>query len=522
MPLTRPHKEYVLDYINPIDPHLIRVDRAFGNFLWLLKNNGRPVKASKKSVMLVRELADKVSMDKKHFKGLEGDRKEILGKWMASDFADIVQSRSKELSGEAVLAGLLPLHLDVVKLRHPTYARDYGTSRYIYNVAKNSQPLMEELKSFFGVDIHEKQVGPEIDIETLFLVLLLANFWDDPSSTKREPDYGPLCAGEAAIFIDDLLRVLVYRNYIPRREIIRYLLTLTSFHLALSTLKTIKVVNGICESGNKCKDCRPNTLLLDPTPGCGYRLDIFVDLTEQKDFGYELARRKVQQHYAELSKYMKNYIQLKKLDEFAQKRLEEGQWKKSVMGLLDLKGHPKAAGYFEGRIDDLVEPEPGEEINTDLDRIRKLNLDPVDTYVEMLYSLLHKRTIPRYRKMLDSFCGKNLDTGFLRAGKGKIGRRYYLGSELLETLVQVSVLDYQHGHLKQRGITIKDFVEWLKNRYGILIDEYGETVENAEIAQAMSKNYGALKDRLRQLGFYADLSDASNSQRIQPRYKVVR
>jgi len=218
---------------------------------------------------------------------------------------------------------------------------------------------------------------------------------------------------------------------------------------------------------------------------------------------------------------MKNYIRLKKLDEFAQKRLEEGQWKKSVMGLLELEIHPKIDGYFEGRIDDLVEPEAGEEINTDLDRIRKLNMDPIDRYVEMMYYLTYKRLISQYRKMLDSFCGKNMDTGFLRAGKGKIGRRYYLGSELLETLVQISVLDYQHGFLKQRGKTIKDFVEWLKNRYGILIDEYGEAVENAEIAQAMSKNYDALKDRLRQLGFYADLSDASNSQQIQPRYKVV-
>jgi hypothetical protein len=522
MPLTSLHKKYVLDYINPIDPHLVRVDRAFGNFLWLLKNNGRPVKASKKSVMLVRELAEKISLDTKHFNGLEGDRKEILGKWMASDFADVVQSRSKELNGEAVLAGLLPLHLDVVRLRHPTYARDYGTSRYIYSVARNSQPLMEELKSFFGVNIHEKQIGPEIDIETLFLVHLLDNFKDDPSSLKQEPYYPPICTGETAIFIDDLMRVLAYRNYIPRREIIRYLLTLTSFHLALSTLKTVKIVNGICMSGEGCKDCRPNTLLMDPTPWCEYRLDIFVDLTEQKkDFSYELARRKLQQHYAELSKYIKNSIRLKKLDEFAQNRLEDGQWMKSVMGLLALESHPKAAGYFEGRIDDLVEPEGGEEINTDLDRIRKLGMSPVDTYVEMLYSLLHKRTIPRYRKLLDSFCGKNLDTGFLRAGKGRVGRRYFLGSELLETLVQISVLDYKHGALAQRGIAIKDFVNWLKNRYGILIDEYGEPVENAEIAQAMNKNYSALKDRLRQLGFYADLSDASNSQQIQPRYKVI-
>ncbi len=527
MPLKGSHKEYTLDYINPIDPHLIRVDRAFGNFLWLIKENGRPVKASKKRIMPVRELVDKISVDKEHFQGFEGDSREILGRWLAYDFADIVQTRS---SGESILAGLLPLHLDVVKLRHPTYARDYGTSRYLYSILQSFEPsyLPDErkpititLKNFFGVNVQEKDSRSEIDIETLFLVRLLANFTADPSSPKVDAYYAPLCKGEAAIFMDDLRRILVYKNDIPRREIIRYLLILTSFHLALSSLKTIRVVNGIVDAGDKCKNCRPNPARQDMTHDCGYDLDIFVDLTEQKDLCYELARQKVKKHYAELSRYIKHHIRLKKLDEFAQKRLEDGQWTKSVIGLLELESHPKVDSFFEARIDDLIEPEEEEEINSDLDKIRKLGMTPVDTYVEMLYSLTHKRLIPPYRRMLDSFCGKNLDTGFLRSGKGRTGRRYYLGSELLETLVQVAVVHQdKYGQLKTSGVTIKDFVVWIKNRYGLLIDEYGEPIENAEMAQALNKNYNALKDRLRQLGFYADLSDASNSQRIQPRYKV--
>ena len=96
-----------------------------------------------------------------------------------------------------------------------------------------------------------------------------------------------------------------------------------------------------------------------------------------------------------------------------------------------------------------------------------------------------------------------------------------MGNELLETLVQVAVIQFgpERGFYT-RGITIADFVAWLKNRYGILIDEYGEPVEGVEIAQGMRQNYDALKLRLRHLGFYTDVSDASNSQLIQPRFNV--
>ena len=45
-------------------------------------------------------------------------------------------------------------------------------------------------------------------------------------------------------------------------------------------------------------------------------------------------------------------------------------------------------------------------------------------------------------------------------------------------------------------------------------------LDSPETAKALTNNFNALKDRLRQLGFYTDLSDASNSQVIKPRFKV--
>jgi hypothetical protein len=299
---------------------------------------------------------------------------------------------------------------------------------------------------------------------------------------------------------------------------------MTSFHLALSMLKTFHVVNGIVETGRGCEGCRCQPQVADPTPDCPYRVDIFVDLSEQKDLGYTLAQAKVQKHYAEISRYIKNHIRIKKLAEFGDWLMSRG-WAendpKTIMDLLKLQTHAKAEMFFEGRIENLLVVEAGEECDKQLQSLARLGMGALDTYVEMLYSLRQSYHLKYHRQMLDSFCGKNLDTGFLWVGRGRAGRRYYLGTELLETLVQVAVVDF---HPKKgfytRGITIADFVAWLKRRYGLLIDEYGEPTEGVEVAQALRENYGALRACLRQLGFYTDVSDASNSQLIQPRFRV--
>jgi len=46
------------------------------------------------------------------------------------------------------------------------------------------------------------------------------------------------------------------------------------------------------------------------------------------------------------------------------------------------------------------------------------------------------------------------------------------------------------------------------------------TCGSPEVARALEANYSALKDRLRQLGFFTDLSDASISQVIRPRFPI--
>src|SRR5208282_2824757 len=123
-----------------------------------------------------------------------------------------------------------------------------------------------------------------------------------------------------------------------------------------------------------------------------------------------------------------------------------------------------------------------------------LKLDPLDAYAEILLQKTFKTRSRNHKAMMGSLCGLNREDGFLYGGRGK-KRKYVLGNQLLELLVQLAVVDYRSGKFCTRPIVISEFVTWLKQRYGILIDTTGEVVDSPEIARALELNYAALKSR---------------------------
>jgi hypothetical protein len=66
---------------------------------------------------------------------------------------------------------------------------------------------------------------------------------------------------------------------------------------------------------------------------------------------------------------------------------------------------------------------------------------------------------------------------------------------------------------------VDSFVDWLRARYGLVLAPRWPhaTIQDYE---AFNANLRHLKDRLREIGFYTDLSDAYNAQVIRPRYTM--
>lgn len=63
----------------------------------------------------------------------------------------------------------------------------------------------------------------------------------------------------------------------------------------------------------------------------------------------------------------------------------------------------------------------------------------------------------------------------------------------------------------------------IRQRYGLIINGIDEPrFANADVQThaAFKENMDAFRNKLRQIGFYSDLSDACILQKIRPRYKI--
>ena len=78
---------------------------------------------------------------------------------------------------------------------------------------------------------------------------------------------------------------------------------------------------------------------------------------------------------------------------------------------------------------------------------------------------------------------------------------------------------YQTGEMR-----IDDLLRFLRERYGLYIDQLpqgeGFGMPSIEERKALRQNLQAFTARLREIGFYRDLSDAYVTQTVVPRYAI--
>lgn len=219
-------------------------------------------------------------------------------------------------------------------------------------------------------------------------------------------------------------------------------------------------------------------------------------------------------------RYFRSHYKLVKIDEFA--RTFPG-YAGTVDELVKFMGHRDVDAFFRVKLAEVTALETGEEQDPEIRAIVDLKLSPFDAYVEILTQKTFKTRMRNHKSLMASLCGLNREDGFLHGGRGQ-KRKYVMGNQLLELLVQLAVVDARtrHGEVEfyTKPITITHFVKWLGERYGILIDSLATPNDSPEVSRALEGNYSALKDRLRQLGFFTDLSDASISQVIRPRFPI--
>lgn len=539
-------QEFRVKKLSYVDFKPLNMDRVLTMLFPRLRFGGYGTRRPpRKHELTVGDFAREYLNDPKMFVGFS-DHQDVVERWIETDLMDMV-NRGRP---NQALAAPRPLHGNTYKFRNARHARDYGAAEHLYWMLYHArggrgQVARDALTRFFfpGVDLHTDKYDPSasVDVETQALLHFDQQVTVDTRDSQEPERFPPLCVGQADLLADDTLRLLAYEPYIPRSVLVEYLKTLFAFHLGLYHLRLIKLLPTLVRRRSADPICEPRNCPVAPGEvlahgGCPYRIYLLADLgNDLQGHMADLARQSADVHYRRIPNYVASQYLIRKLDEFAEylskkvgKLAAPPHGYFAVADLLRLLEPPYAGerdSYFKMRLAGMLEDTAGEtrdELDPELRRVTEMNLSDLDMFIELLMALrgpYHRRYITEF---LDSVF-KGAGAGIMHQSKGS-PRRFALGSLLLEVLLQIAVLQSSPSGFHTRELRIDELLTFLQERYGIFVDRLppGDGFGMASINDlaALRQNVGAFKDRLREIGFFRDLSDAYVTQTITPRYTI--
>ena len=542
-------KEFRTPKVSYLDFKHIEMDRVLTMLFPRLKYDGyasrRPPRGGDLSVD--EFLADFLEHPE-WFSGFD-QHPDVVRSWIETDLMDLV-NRGK--SNQA-LAAPRPLHGNTYKFRNAKHTRDYGAAEQAYWMLfyarkGKGQAARDALRRFFfpGVDLVTDRYDPSasVDVETQAILRLDHQVTQDMKDSKEPSRFQPLCIGQADIMADDILRLLAYEPYIPRSVLVDYLKTLMAFHLALYHLKLLQMLPKLVKqrAGNDLcttKECPIKPGMDNAMEGCPYRVALVVDMGDVNNpHMAELARKSTDRLYRQIPSFVQANFVVKKLDEMAEylskktgKLASPANGTFSVgdlVALLKPEHDIERQAYFKFRLASLIEESSSgnEDVDPEIRAVTAMGLGEFESFIEILMAYRGKYHRQYITECLDSLLLKNKETGLLAQSRSKgSARRFVLGSKLLEVLLQIAVLTQDGGRFVTREVRIEELLGFLRNRYGLHIDrlpESGQSNSSILDRRALRLNLEAFKRRLREIGFYEDLSDAYVTQKVSPRYAIER
>lgn len=549
MALQKKDREFRLPKISYLDFKTIEMDRVLTGLFERLEHGGYPSVFRDKRELTVDKFVDDILDASDRFLGFTQHR-DIVVRWVETHLMDIVNRGKKN----AAVAGPRPLHGYTYRFRNPKHSRDYGAAQHLYQMLHHARHLaghkaIEHLKGFFfdGFDKLTRELNDKAltDIETATLLHFLSQRKDTADTRAGGDRFAPVCIGSADLMAEDIQRLLFYKPFMPRSVMVEYLKVLLSFHLALYHLRLLKLLpawqklegaNSLCaESACPMKPREQR----EPQGDCPYKLGLFVDLSGSAESATAaLAERSADGYYRRIPGFVRAYFVAKKLDEFSEHLVRRGKLIRplnsmfSVGELYGLQGDPfteERDKFFGERLAGLLESlsEGDAGLDAEVEAITKMGLSDFETYIEILVAVrgaFHRKYII---ESLDATMLKNKSGALLAQTRARNApRRFALESRLLEVLLQIAVLrpggdqGYFTGEMR-----IDDLLSFLRERYGLYIDQLppGESFATPTIDErkALRSNVQAFTGRLREIGFYRDLSDAYVTQTVVPRYTIA-
>lgn len=547
MTLQKKDREFRLTKISYLDFKLLEMDRVLTGLFERLEHGGFPSVFRDKRELTVKQFVDDICEAKERFVGFE-DNKDIVYRWVETHLMDIV---NRGRPNQAV-AGPRPLHGYTYRFRNPKYSRDYGAAQHLYQMLHHARGnsgihAIEHLKSFFfdGFNKVTRELNSTAltDIETATLLHFLSQRKDAANTKEGGEHHPPMCIGSADLMADDVQRLLLYRDFMPRAVMVEYLKLLLSFHLGLYHLRLLKLVpawerlkkaDGLCTEAT-CP-VRPRETN-EPQGDCPYKLGLFVDLTGNAESpAAQRAQQSTDGYIRRIPSFIRSYFVARKLDEFGDFLVTRGKLVRSglkplnlseVFSLLGPQYQDEREKYFNGRLQDLQDSLTDDEggLDAQTDALLKLGLSDFETYIEILVAQrgdFHRKYIIQ---SFDATLQKNKPGALIAQPRARhASRRFVLESRLLEVLLQIAVLQVTPSGYQTSEMRIDALLKFLRERYGLYIDQLppgeGFGAPSIDDRQALRLNVLAFTARLREIGFYRDLSDAYVTQTVVPRYTI--
>ncbi|WP_158829010.1 methylation-associated defense system protein MAD7 [Mucilaginibacter lacusdianchii] len=503
------------ELIYTADAKAVNIDNILVNLFMLLRHDGgRPKQRARAGAnsFIDLETLKRVFAKQEKDGAITGfsEHPEAVELWIRSNLVNMVNRGNLD---KEKISSLRPIHLESYRVRNPANTRDYSTSDQVYLMLSANPKVREDLKSFLleGWDKVKSQIQPntQLDVDSLGLLQIIKNvnpgFLDSNSNLNQ---IRPLLNEQAELYCDDVRRLLVYKSLIPRNVLIDYLKTITSFHLSIYLQKLVFTLPAMIQGGSDA--VRPNW-------------SVVVDVTD--DFESKVARIAAAD-VEKLNNNIYDYIRATFQINAALKRLKLDKNNSNhlapALRLLKEKT-PDFDIYFETLWDNLYATLDAEDKVLMSDMV-KYEDTYFDRYMELIVKVRGNYQYRYHLQLLDNLCQKNNERGFLAQGRSrKHPRRFVLGTRLLETLVQILVLDSDGKKFYTKSLSIEELMQKIKDRYGLIINGLSEDkFKDADLNTylAFKDNVEAFKSKLRQIGFYNDLSDAYILQRIRPRYEL--
>lgn len=544
MKLRKPDQEFRNPKVFYPDPKNVDLDRVLINLFLYLKCDGtRPVTRGRPKAEFEKVDTHRTALSK--LAGVEGfgEHAFIADQWLKADIFDLV---NRGQPTEAI-ASLRPLHLEAHKIRVAKHCRDYNHADALYAMLEHDESTaLAELKAYLdrGRDAATRRYdgNTPLDLETLTVLKLVEDLDDMRVSQERVAPHAPSCRGQARVLCNDVQRLLAYQDVVPRPVMIDYLKTILGLHLGLYTLRVGRQLSGWIRdrsSHPSCRACPVYGTASEPFTECPYKMSFTVDMgSDFRTRMAQIAQEDAATEYGMLAELVKSIFAMNQLMAYAKSenaRDPSLHLPDDPLGTPSILASPPAdfEADFKAKLKEIVQlnQDDAEELTPDVRAILAAGMPSFDTLIELITHVRQKHHMAYLVQMIDKLLQKNGPFGAVVQGRSRSNpRRFHLGGRLLEVFVQIAVLRFDEAGGEKRYYTepllVEDFLHWVEHRYGFVIAEAttptGRRPVTLDEHRAFRENVRALKDRLREIGFYDDLSDAYNAQTVRPRYTLSR